>query len=60
MGGLMKIMFTPSLEPERYAQSHDIPKLTGASLAIDSGKWLSTHTTHQVPLAVSPAIYPAA
>jgi hypothetical protein len=53
MGGLMKIMFTPSLEPERYAQSHDIPKLTSASLVIDSGKWLSIHTTHQVPLAVT-------
>jgi uncharacterized protein YbjT (DUF2867 family) len=54
MGGLMKIMFTPSLESERYAQQHDIPKLTGASLAIDSGKWLSTHSTHLDPLGAGP------
>jgi uncharacterized protein YbjT (DUF2867 family) len=60
MSGMMKIMFTPSLDSERYAQSHDIQKLSGASLAIDSGKWLSTHTAHQDLLAASPAIYPAA
>lgn len=60
MGGLMKIVFTPSLDPERYAQLHDIPKLVGASSAMDSGKWLSTHTTHRDLLAVSPATYPAA
>lgn len=60
MGGLMKIIFTPSLNPEHYAQSHDISKLTGASLAIDSRKWLSTHNADQRLLAASPAIYPAA
>jgi len=59
MGGLMKIMFTPSLDPEYYARLHDIPKLTGGSLAIDSGKWLSTHAAGQSLLAVSPEIYPA-
>lgn len=59
MGGLMKIMFSPSLDPEYYARLHDIPKLTGASLAIDSGKWLSTHAAGQNLLAVSPAIYSA-
>lgn len=60
MGGLMKIMFTPSLNTERYAKSHDIPYLTGASLAIDSGKWLSTHSPQRDLLAASTAVYPAA
>jgi uncharacterized protein YbjT (DUF2867 family) len=60
MGGLIQIVFTPSLDPEYYARLHDIPKLTGASLAIDSGKWLSMHTASQDLLAVRPAIYPAA
>ena len=58
MGGLLKIMLTPSLTIGRYARSHDIPELTDASLAIDSGKWLPTHTSGCDPIDVSPAIYP--
>jgi hypothetical protein len=58
MGGLMKIMITPSIDPEHYAKAHDIPKLTGALLAVDSRKWLSSHDTQQESLA-NVAIHPA-
>lgn len=51
MGGMMKIMFTPSIDPEHYARAHDIPKLTGALLAVDSRKWLSSHDSQQESLA---------
>jgi len=57
MGGLMKIMLTPSIDLEHYAKAHDIPTLTGALLAVDSSKWLSSHDTHQESLA-NVAIHP--
>lgn len=43
MSGMMKIMLKPTLDPTRYAQFHHFPKLTKASLAMESEKWLATH-----------------
>jgi hypothetical protein len=60
IGGMMKIIFTPSLDSARYVQSNDIQQLSAASLANDSRKWLSTHSTDQDLLAACPAIYPSA
>lgn len=60
MGGMMKVMLQPTIDPARYAQFHHFPKLTGASLAVESEKWLSTHTSNPGLLADKSAATPSA
>ncbi|HEY3326666.1 MAG TPA: hypothetical protein VGK14_05780 [Novimethylophilus sp.] len=60
MGGMMKIMLKPTLDPGHYAQLHGFPKLMGASLAVESEKWLSTHASNSGLLAEGPATTPLA
>jgi uncharacterized protein YbjT (DUF2867 family) len=43
MGGMLRIMLTPSLDPAAYARSHDIPTLQNAHLAADSADWVASH-----------------
>lgn len=54
MGGMLRIMLTPSLDTAAYARSHDVATLRGAHLAADSADWLASHSApstrpHQVP-----------
>lgn len=44
MGGMLRIMATPALDPVAYARSHDVSTLSGARLAAESDDWLSTHS----------------
>lgn len=44
LGSMVKILLTPALDPERFAQSNDFPRLTQTALAADSAQWLATHT----------------
>lgn len=44
MGGMLRIMLTPALQPDRFARSHDFPALAAPRLAVDSANWLATHT----------------
>ncbi len=43
MGGMLKILSKPALDPARYARDLDVRTLAGATLAADSAAW---HTTH--------------
>lgn len=43
MGGLVRIMFTPALDPVSYARRHDVPTLVGARLAAESDDWVTSH-----------------
>jgi hypothetical protein len=43
MGGMLRIMLTPSLDTAAYARSHDVPTLRGPHLAADSADWLASH-----------------
>lgn len=60
MNGMMKIMLKPTLDPDRYAQFHDFPKLTETSLAMESEKWLSTHASNSGLFADKSAATPSA
>ncbi len=40
---LMKIMFTPTLNVDRFARAHDLPRIVNMRLAVDSLEWQSTH-----------------
>lgn len=48
MGGMVRIMATPALNPATYARQHDITRLEGASLATDSKDWLLRHAHSQM------------
>lgn len=47
LGGVIKILLKPILDHDRYAQLHDFPRLTKATLAVESEKWLSMHIPAQ-------------
>ncbi len=41
LAGMLKVMFMPALDRERYARLHDLATVTSATLAVDSERWLS-------------------
>ncbi|MDD5336488.1 MAG: NmrA family NAD(P)-binding protein [Rhodoferax sp.] len=45
VGGMLRIMVTPALQPDRFARSHEFPNLAAPRLAVDSAKWLATHAS---------------
>ena len=60
LGGMVKIMFTPKLDPARYARLHDLPGLTRPSLAGESETWISTHALNAGRHADASAVAPPA